>query len=406
MGQYKYQIRDRAGSISSGVLAAGSLAEASSLLRGQGQVVDVVPIAAGAKGLLAALRKVSVDFGPSLKDVLSFTSQLAVMVKAGINIRQAVEGIADQIENVKFKKIVEQIRADVESGKPFSEALGKHPKVFGPLYVNMVKASEMSGSFGHMLDRIAENLQQSIETRSMVRGAMIYPIIIGTMAIGTTIFLLTFVLPRFSMVFQGKEHILPAPTKFLLGLSAFLRGYWYLIVGALGGAMGGFLYFKKTPFGRRWWDGAKMRIPLIKRMLRALYITRGLQTMGEMINAGVPMLDTLRITADVSGNSLYSDMWMGVFRSVKGGKTISAPLMRGRLLPRNVVQMVAAGEESGNLGEVLKDISAFYAQELRNTIKAVTAMIEPLMIVCMGVVVGFIAMSIILPIFKMSQLVK
>ncbi|KPK83614.1 MAG: hypothetical protein AMJ81_07795 [Phycisphaerae bacterium SM23_33] len=407
MPQYRYQIRESAGNVSIGTVAAGSLAEAAGMVRAQGgQLLDIAPTRRSGQSLLQRLQKVSIDFGPGPKDILNFTSELVVMIKAGISIRDAVAGIAEQIDKPKFRKVVDQIRQDVESGKPFSESLARHPKVFPPLYINMVRASEMSGSFGHMLGRITGYLRQQLETRSMVRGAMIYPAIIAVMAIGTTIFLLTFVLPRFSTIFAGKEAVLPTPTRMLLGLSAFLRGYWYVVVAGIAGLGAGFYYFVHTPFGRAYWDAVKLKLPLFKRMLRALYITRGLQTMGEMINAGVPMLDTLRITADVSGNTLYRQMWMSVCHSVKGGKKIAGPLTRIRLLPRNVVQMISAGEESGKLGEVLADVAEHYAQELRNTIKAVTAMIEPLMIVSMGLVVGFIAMSIILPIFKLSQLVK
>lgn len=407
MPQYKYQVREAGGGVTEGMVAAASLTEAASMVRGQGaELLDISPAGQGAQSVFDRVRNFRVDFGPGVKDVLNFTCELSVMIKAGISVRDAVAGIADQIDKPKFRKIVEQIREDVESGKPFSEALARHPKAFNPLYVNMVRASEMSGSFGHMLERISGYLRQQLETRSMVRGAMVYPVIIGVMAVGTTIFLLTFVLPRFGTIFAGKEAVLPGPTRILLGLSSFIRHYWYVVIGTAAGLGSGFYYFIHTSVGRAWWDAAKLKLPLFKRMFCALYITRGLQTMGEMVNAGVPMLDTLRITADVSGNTLYRQMWMGVFRSVKGGKKIAAPLARGKLLPRSVVQMISAGEESGKLSEVLADVAAHYAQELRNTIKIVTAMIEPLMIVAMGLVVGFIAMSIILPIFKLSQLVK
>jgi len=192
----------------------------------------------------------------------------------------------------------------------------------------------------------------------------------------------------------------------LMAISDFMRNYWYAILMGIAMLIGGFIYAIRTPLGREYWDRAKLKIPLFRRMFRALYITRGLQTMGELINAGVPMLETLEITADISGNFLYEKMWVNVHNSVEEGNKIAKPLAHQALLPINVIQMVSAGEESGNLGEVLRDIADFYSRELRSTIKAVTSMIEPLMIVLMGVVVGFIAMSIILPIFKMSSLVK
>ena len=270
----------------------------------------------------------------------------------------------------------------------------------------MVKASELSGSFGHMLERIVEYLNAQLETRQMVIGAMVYPAIIFFMAIFTTIFLLAFVVPQFVSIFKGHENILPVPTKVLLFLSYFMRTYWYiLLAGAIGGSWS-FWTMIQTQWGRLWWDKTKLTIPLFRRMFRALYITRSLHTMGELVNAGVPMLDTLAITADISGNLLYRRMWRAVYASVKQGKKISQPLQRSPLLPRAVVQMIGAGEESGKLGETLDNVSKFYNKELKATIKAVTSMIEPLMIMLMGGLVGFIAMSIILPIFKMSQLVK
>jgi len=272
------------------------------------------------------------------------------------------------------------------------------------LYINMVRASEMSGGLSRMLERIGAYLGQQIETAAMVKGAMIYPGIIGGMAIGTTIFLLTFVLPRFMTIFQGKEAALPLPTKMLLAMSAFMVNYWYFVIGAMIAGIWGLFLVLKTTWGARTFDKAKLTVPLFKKMFRALYISRSLQTMGQLINAGVPMLDTISITADISGNSLYRNLWRQVLASVKQGKKISAPLQSSRLLPRSVVQMIGAGEESGKLGEVLDEVSDFYAKELKNVIKSVTAMIEPLMIVIMGGLVGFIAMSIILPIFKLSSI--
>jgi type IV pilus assembly protein PilC len=407
MANYRFEVQEETGTVSSGVVSAANLEEATALARSRGgYLLNVSPLATGPADILEKMRSVSVEFGPSLKDIQAFTNQLAVMIKAGINIRSAIASIGEQVENQKFKKIIRTIKDDVESGKPFSDALAKHPKIFSPLYINMVRASELSGNFGRMLERISNYLAQQVETRAMVRGAMVYPGIIAFMAIATTIFLLTFVLPQFGAIFEGKEALLPAPTAFLLATSAFIRTYWYaLIVGAVAAAAG-FWWVIQTPGGRRAWDITKLKLPLFKKMFRAMYITRGLHTMGELVNAGVPMLETLSITAEVSGNVLYHGMWKNVHDSVKTGNKIAKPLSAQDLMPSNVVQMIAAGEESGNLGEVMRDIAEYYAMELRNTIKSVTAMIEPLMIVIMGVLVGFIAMSIILPIFQMSSLVK
>lgn len=405
MPSYRYEAKDASGKVTAGVISAQSLAAASQQLRARGEyILALAPADDGSKK--SQLLNFQLSFGPGAKDVQNFTSQLAVMIRAGISIRAAIEGISDQVENPKFKKMLVQMKKDVEGGKPFSDALLRYPKVFSPLYINMVKASELSGGFAKMLDKIAAYLAQQIETVSMVRGAMIYPGIIGTMAIGTTIFLLTFVLPRFMVIFKGKEAALPGPTKMLLAMSNFMVNYWYILLFALIAAIWGFFLAIRTDWGRFYFDKTKLTVPLFKKLFRALYISRSLHTMGQLINAGVPMLDTIAITAEISGNTLYKRMWKSVYAAVKQGKKISAPLQKSPLLPRSVVQMISAGEESGKLGEVLDEVSDFYSRELKAVIKGVTAMIEPLMIVLMGSIVGFIAMSIILPIFKLSSLVK
>src|SRR3954469_4974320 len=236
MPTYRYEIKTSNGQMQAGVLSAASMSAASELLRAQqSYILALAPVdASRAKSSFSSLLNFSLSSGPGLKDVSNFTNQLAVMIKAGISIRAALEAIADQTENPKFKDILNQIKKDVESGKSFSEALAKYPKTFSPLYINMVKASELSGSFGHMLERIVEYLNAQLETRQMVAGAMVYPCIILVMAMGTTIFLLLFVVPQFVSIFKGKEHILPVPTKVLLFLSGFMRSYWYVLVLGLG----------------------------------------------------------------------------------------------------------------------------------------------------------------------------
>jgi type IV pilus assembly protein PilC len=408
MPTYRYQMTTSGGQTSVGILSADSALAAAQQLRSQGNtVLQLTPISSGStKSLGDRLKAMNYSSGPSARDVLNFTTQLAVMVRAGISLRAAIEGIADQAENQKFKQILMEIKQDVESGKQFSEALQKHPKLFGPLYVNMVRASEMSGSFSQMLERVAVYLAQQIETRAMVIGAMIYPAVIGGMAVTVTIFLLTFVLPRFAAVFEGKEAAMPWPTIFLMNLSAFMVNWWWAVVLTLLMGVATVFFFIKTEAGGWWFDATKLRFPIFQRMFRALYISRSLHTMGELVNAGVPMLDTLAITGDISGNRLFRRLWRNVYTSVKQGKKIAMPLNKSNLLPKAVIQMIAAGEESGKLGEVLDQISAYYSKQLKEVIKTVTSMIEPVMIILMGSVVGFIAMAIILPIFKLSTLVK
>lgn len=357
------------------------------------------------QNFLQKVQNFKLKFGPSKKDILNFTNQLAVMIRAGISLQDSLESIASQIRNEKFKAIITDVKDRIEAGQSFSQALVQHGDVFSGIYVNMVAAAETSGALSGMLQKLTEYLDSENETRSQVKGAMVYPIIIGVMAIVVTIFLLTFVLPRFTAIFAGKEHMLPGPTKVLMALSALLRGYWFLVVPAVGAVIGGFLYFIRTELGRVWWDKTKLRLPLIKTLCRNLYITRSLHTMGILTRAGVPILNTISITAQIAGNELYKNMWLGVSEDVRQGNKITASLGRYKLMPDHVVQMISSGEDSGTLADVLADISDYYNRELKAVIKTTISMIEPIMIIVMGVLVGFIAMSIVLPIFKMSSVV-
>lgn len=375
-------------------------AQRQSAPKGFGQPTDQAQAGSG------QVMKSRIGSRVSLKDVLEITRQLAVMVKAGISITEALETMAEQTQNPKLRDLLGKLYADVEEGKPFSEAVAAHPKIFSPLYLNMLRASELSGSFSHILNRIAEYISQQLDTRSQVRTAMMYPAIIGCMAVLTTVFMLVFVLPRFMVIFRGKEEFLPLPTKILLGLSASMVSFWYLYILAVAGLVTAVVLFTRTETGKYAFDTLKLKIPLFRKMFHCLYLSRGLKTMGELINAGVPMLETLNVTSRVSGNTHYEALWLQVRDAVQQGKTISQVLLRSILMPRGVTQMISAGEQSGNLGAVLNDVSEFYDRELKAIIKASTAIIEPLMIVAMGGVVGFVASSILLPIFQISRMVE
>lgn len=354
---------------------------------------------------LKKMRNFRIEFGPNTKDILSFTNQLSVMVRAGISIQDALDAIAQQQTNLKFKAIVTDLKAKIESGQTFSQTLAEYPDVFSDIYINMVAAAEISGSLSDMLQKLSEYLNQEAETRSQIKGAMIYPGIIAFMAVTVVIFLLCFVLPKFGVIFEGKEHLLPKPTKFLMGSSAFMINYWYAILPVVAGCGWGFLYFIGTQVGKVWWDKTKLVLPIIKTLCRCLYITRSLHTMGVLTHAGVPILDTIAITARIAGNVLYRDMWNGVYEEVRQGKKIASSLQQYQLMPPDVIQMIRSGEDSGTMAAVLSDVSEYYGRELKTVIKTVTSMIEPIMIVLMGVLVGFIAMSIMLPIFQMSNVV-
>ena len=277
MPTYRYQVQNNAGQTVVGVVNSANASAAADTLRAQGnRVLALNPVQSANAGKSFAQKFQELNSGkPTLKHVLDFTTQLSVMVRAGIGLRTALDGIADQTDHGRFKQVIMGLKSDVESGKQFSEALSRHPKLFNPLYVNMVRASEMSGSFGKMLDRIASYTSQQIETKKMVVGAMIYPGVIATMAVGVTVFLLTFVLPKFGAVFEGKEDALPWATTFLMALSAgFFVEQWPLLVGMIFSALIAALFVVlKTEFGGFWFDTLKLTVPIFRKMFRALYIS-------------------------------------------------------------------------------------------------------------------------------------
>ncbi len=407
MNTYRYQMRRSNGQVLAGVLKAPTQLAAAQQVRDLGgTVVQIVRVGDDLKARASLLERLGLSSGVSGKDLLAFTSQLACMSKAGIGVTVALDSIGEQITAPRMRTICDMLKRDVEAGRQFSEALQRFPRVFSPLYINMVRASEMAGSFGHMLERITEYQTQQMETKRQVIGAMVYPIIIVCMAIMTTVFMLTFVLPRFMVLFAGKEEILPLPTKMLMAMSASMCGYWFVYLGVVAAAATGIILFIRTETGRQYWDLAKLKIPILSKLCHALYLSRGLKTMGELVNAGVPVLDTIAITAEVSGNVHYARIWNRVHLAVRKGQRIAPTLAQSSYIPPSVTQMISAGEDTGSLAEILGDVSDFYDKQLKATIKTVTAAIEPLMIILMGGIVAFIAASILLPIFKMSQLVK
>ena len=408
MPTYRYELQQEAGDMMVGQLIAGSAAGAAEALRDRGgRIVRLVPFQTNEITMLGRVWKIlNAGNGPSKRDILDFTTQLAVMVRAGISLRAAIDGIAANTDHKPFRSILLSIKNDIEAGCTFSDAIAQYPKLFSPLYINMVRASELSGSFGHMLDRIAKIITRQIETRKMILGASIYPVVIGGLATVVTIFLLTFVLPRFAGVFAGKEDVLPWPTIFLMGLSEWMVLYWWLVPIAMAIIVIGIIIGSRIERGAKIIDLLKLKFPVLRQMLRALYINRSLQTLGELINAGVPMLSALEVTGDICGNQYYKKLWYDVRQGAREGSRIAETVGDTKLLPKPVIQMVGAGEESGRLGDVLQEIAEYYDRILQDAVKTFTSLLEPAMIIFMGGIVGFIAMAIILPIFKMSSVVS
>jgi type IV pilus assembly protein PilC len=392
---FDYEARDPLGHTVQGMVEAGSVEEATQQLNRDGLSVLSIEQAGEVSTLLA--RRVT------KKEIVYTTTQLAVMVETGITLSTAIQGIIDQEKNPTLKRVLKDLKSRVESGEEFSKALARHPKLFNQTYVSLIKASEATGTLGEMLDRVAIYLRKEVEARSKIRAAMAYPAVMMVVAVGVTIFLLTYVLPKFAPLFNSKKIKLPTSTVFMMTASECLIGYWYLWLLAVIALVLGFIFGRRTEPGKKAWDWFKINAPLVGSLNRKTTISRSVRTLGAMVQSGVPMLESIQLTADVAGNYYYERIWLEVLKEVTSGKRICDVLVGNPLFPPTLVQMISSGEETGKLDMVLQRVSNYYDQEVDAAIKTTTSMIEPIMITVMGVIVGGIAMSLLLPIFQLSR---
>ena len=400
--EFAYQVRNATGQMVGGTIEADSLDEATRKLRRDGQHIVTIQDAGRAHDLLSfeiplLHRRIT------RKEVSYFASQLAVLVDTGVTLATALQGIEEQCENPTFQSVLTRMRSDVESGKDFSAALADHPKAFDKTFVQLVRASEATGSLGMMLERAAQHYRRDLETRGKIRAALAYPMIMLFMSIGVSIFLLAYIFPKFTPMFEARSLSLPTPTKVMMGISHVLTHYWYAVLAGAVLLVATALFVRRFAVVRSALDWTKLHVPIMGGMFRSSCISRSLRTMSTMVNSGVPMLEAIGLSGQVSGNVHYEHLWDDVAAGVAAGQQICDTLADAPLMPAMLVQMISAGEQSGKLGPVLARVCDFYDQELESSIKAVTSMLEPLMVAFMGVVVGSVAMALLLPIFTLSR---
>lgn len=392
---FDYTARDPLGKVIRGSLEATSREDAMQNLSRDGFEVLQVEDEDDAGGLFPRRIKRS--------EIIYVTTQLALMVDTGITLSVALESVAGQEENPSLKKLLIELKSSVEAGEDFSAALAQHPKHFDRMYVSLVKASEETGLMAEMLDRISDYMQKEADTRARVRGAMAYPAVMSVIAVGVTIFLLTFVLPKFQPLFESRGTSLPTITIWLMNTSDLLLGYWYFWLAGLVALVIGFLFGRRTQPGQRAIDWSKINAPIIGPVIRKVIISRTIRTLGTLLSSGVSMLDALQLSSMVSGNVFYEAMWRRVIDKVTTGSQVCESLADESLMPATVVQMIGSGEETGKLDDVLTRLSGHFDREVESSIKTATSLIEPLMITAMGVVVGAIAMGLLMPIFTLSR---
>jgi type IV pilus assembly protein PilC len=342
----------------------------------------------------------------ALADLVIFTRQLATMIDAGLAMVQSLQALADQTTNKVMRDVIRDVTARVESGDSFSEALQKHPKAFSRLYVCMVAAGERGGLLAEILARLAVYLENTARLRKKVKSAMMYPIVVTVVAILITVFLLVKVVPVFGDVFASFNATLPAPTQYLINVSKFVKKYLVLFALAGGGGVYGWLYFIKTPVGRFFWDSRRIRLPLFGPIAHKICLARFTRTLASLIRSGVPILEVLQIVSQTVGNVVMERAVKTAALDIERGESISAALARHPVFPAMIVRMVTAGEQTGKIDNMLERISDFLDEEIETTLSGLTAMIEPILIVFLGVVVGGMVICMFLPIFKLPEIVN
>ena len=342
----------------------------------------------------------------SMRDIVIFTRQFSTMINSGLPLVQALDILSKQSENKALQAVTRQVVFDVESGHTVADALGKHPKAFSDLYVNMVAAGEAGGILDTILMRLATFMEKNDALVRKVKGAMIYPgVIMSVAGIAITV-LLIFVIPVFKNMFGAVGLALPLPTRVVISMSEILVGYWWLIGIALVGAFFGLKKYYATPKGQLVMDRLLLKAPILGDVLRKSAVSRFTRTLGTLISSGVSILDGLEITAKTAGNRVISDAIMASRSSIAGGDTISAPLAKSNVFPPMVISMIAVGEQTGGLDEMLAKVADFYDEEVDSAVSNLLSMLEPVMIVFLGVVVGGMVVAMYLPIFDMINAVQ
>jgi type IV pilus assembly protein PilC len=353
-------------------------------------------------------KELSLSFGTgiTMRDVVIFTRQFATMINAGLPLVQSLDILAEQTENQALRKTISEVLYDVESGQTLADAMAEHPKVFTELYTNMVAAGEAGGILDTILLRLATFLEKNDALVRKIKGAMIYPGVIFSVAGGAIVILLIFVIPTFQGMFDSAGIPLPLPTQLVIGMSGFLQGYWWACGAGLIGAVFGIRQFYKTDQGELLLDKFLLAMPVLGDLQRKSAVARFTRTLGTLVSSGVSILEGLEITAKTAGNRVIHDAVMGSRASIAGGETISGPLKESGVFPPMVVQMINVGEQTGGLDEMLSKVADFYDDEVDTAVESLLAAMEPIMIVVLGVVVGGMIVAMYLPIFDMINAVQ
>jgi type IV pilus assembly protein PilC len=401
MATFAYVGRSKSGAVKKGELVAKSRDEAVEQLRKQHVVVTSLEERAGKQGF-------SFNFGSGVreKDLVVFTRQFGTMINAGLPLIQCLEILSTQSESAGLRKAVGEIKGQVEGGATFSDSLRKHSKIFDDLYVNMVHAGEVGGLLDTIMGRLSKHIEKAMKLKGQIKSAMVYPsAILGIAGIVITV-LMIWVIPVFEKMFKemsGGKMGLPTPTQLVIDMSNFAQSYWYIILGLIIGAVVGVKKYYGTQQGRLVIDKFLLKVPIFGDLIRKAAVAKFTRTLGTLLSSGVPLLDALTICAKTAGNRVVEGALLDAKVSISGGKTISDPLSKSGTFPKMVTHMIAVGESTGALDSMLGKIADFYEDEVDEAVKNLTTLLEPMMMVFLGITVGFIVVAMYLPIFTMAQ---
>jgi len=402
MATYVFKAMDLTGAKATGEVEADSKQVVSDQLKSRGLIV--LDISSKHQS-----REINIDLFNKLKmtDLAIMTRQLATMVQSGMTILRALYVLEAQTENKILTEAIVAVRKDVEAGLPLSDALERHPKIFDPLFVSMTRAGETGGMLDESLIRVADQLEKADSLRRQVKSAMTYPAVVITFAGAVLLALVAFLVPVFIGVFKQFGGGLPPITKVTVTFSNLLTGYWYVMIGCTFAAVYSFRKWKRSERGRPQWDRFRLRVPMkIGDIVQKVALARWSRTLSALVSAGVPLLQALDITGKTAGNTVIEEAMSGVIESVKSGGTIADPLKESSVFPAMVSHMVSVGEETGSLDTMLSKIADFYEDQVDAAVKSLTSILEPVMIVFVGGIVGFIVISMYLPLFKVYDAIK
>jgi type IV pilus assembly protein PilC len=404
MATYAFKAVDVAGIPARGEIEADSKQAVTDQLRQRGLIVlDIIEekTALNVEDLFERFKKVKG------RDLTVMTRQLSTMVSSGMSLLRAFYILEEQTESKLLKQVIAHVRRDIEAGISLSDALERHPKVFSPLYVAMARTGEAAGILEDTLQRVADQLEKQESLRRQIRAAMAYPIMIGTFSLGVLLALVAFLVPVFEKIFKDFGGDLPAITKVSVALSHLVTDRWYLLIGGVAAAIFAFRQWKSSSWGRPQWDAFKLKIPArIGDVIHKIALARWSRTFSGMVHAGVPILQAIEITGKTAGNTGLERAMENVRESVRRGGTIAEPLRRSAVFPAMVTHMVSVGEDTGNLDGMLNKVADFYEDEVAAAVKALTSILEPIMIVMVGGIVGFIVISMYMPMFKVYENIR